>query len=221
MYPVLQYNYHSHSTDTVYTNSLIFSPYTMQIMIYKNKIRIQKIDLDNYGMMYLLDEITKKECTMDRPFYIDTNNDFTPMILRKPVILTTLRNLYREGSGMTPDSHFVILKKIMEKNYLMNPNYLDNNLDYNGNHIITKYHPKSLVMMIQYYSKKKNKMKYTLIVNRDIDPNIPTGWDRIKSGIIGYINHFKQQLNQKKAFIFPILWYMADHHYPTKKVIYL
>lgn len=225
-YPAIQFIYYS-SSENNYMNTIIFSPYSMQVMIFRNRARIVSIDLSNRSRITLqyidtVEGATPIYCTLDRPFYVN-EKEFHPMILRRPILLTTLRQLYSEGSGRMNDCQFIVLKKRIadEGKYMINPIYLDNTMDYNMSNIVSRYHPKTLVMMIQYYSKKKQKMKYTLLVNRDIQQKMATGWNRISSGVVDYLNRNKELINKKKAFIFPIFWYFVDYLYPIKKIIYL
>lgn len=226
-YPAIHFIYHSSSSENNYINTIIFSPYSMQVMIFRNKVRIISIDLNNRSRMTLRHIDMDKgshpiHFTLDRPFDINEQG-FHPMILRRPIILTTLRHLYSEGSGRMNDCQFIVLKKRIasEGKYMINPIYLDNTLDYLMSNIVSRYHPKTLVTMIQYYSEKKQRMKYILLVNRDIEPTIATGWNRISSGVVDYLNRNKEMINKKKAFFFPIFWYCVDHLYPVKKIIYL
>jgi len=222
-FPAIQFIYSS-SSGNKYTNTIVYSPYTMQIMIFRGRVKIQSIDLDNNCRMTIahIDDKDSYHFTLERPFNIHMN-EFHPMILRKPIILTTLRHMYTEGTGNMNDCQFIVVKKkiVNEGNPLVDPIYLENILDYNGMNIVSRYHPKTLVTMIQYYSKKKQRMKYTLLVNRDIQHDTLTGWNRISSGVVDYLNRHKEILNHKKAFYFPIYWYIVDKLYPMKKIIYL
>lgn len=85
----------------------------------------------------------------------------------------------------------------------------------------TKYHPETLVHIIEYISSKTLKNKYTLIIGKDVSKKRASGYDSKKSGLSLYLEKMNEVLQEKNGFIIPIYYSTAIIVYKKIKTIYL
>jgi hypothetical protein len=108
------------------------------------------------------------------------------------------------------------VKQIFDSEYLYNKVLPFDNIKYDD-----KYHPKSLVHVVNYCSSKNDEIKETIIIGKDISKNKITGYDNKSSAINKYIESQELQLSEKQAFITPIFWFSCKHVFPKAKIVNL
>ena len=90
-----------------------------------------------------------------------------------------------------------------------------------GNNIESeKFHPKTLVHLIQYNSKE-NKKKITIVIGKDSDLLDINGYDNKKSGFDNYLLKYENEIIEKESFIMPMLYYKAIQIYKNSKIVIL
>lgn len=210
IYPLLYFDYTSKTMDTTYINSLVLCPYTMRLMIFKGKVIIEKYE-DN-TTMYLRHLDSNDVFTTTNPFIGDRVH-----LLRRFVKLMNLRNAFTFVS----DPMYVIVKNVVNLNPILPATYTDDIFDGNQNIIYSTYHPKTIVNIVQYYSHQDHQYKHAILVGKDANRTTVSGYDYAKSGFAMYVVAYREKLEKKKAYIFPILWYMAIKIYTKAKIINL
>lgn len=214
-YPTLYFDFWVEKDNVFYENSLVLCPITLRSMIYKGKIKI--IDIIN-DRLYLLNSDTNDEFFMDLPYtghYDEFGKDkrIKSQVKRFEVKVLTLRDC----SMFILDPRFIIIKK--NDTPIISEEYYINRLTYDGLPIYTMYHPKTLVYMIQYYSFSKEKYIYIALVCKNIDKDTPTGYNYKISGVWNFIEKHKNSFVEKRAYIYPIFWFMVERLYKDAKIV--
>jgi hypothetical protein len=80
-------------------------------------------------------------------------------------------------------------------------------------------HPKTLVYIVQYWSYIDKKYKYSVIIGKDINKDVVSGYSYTNSGIWNYLNRYKHKFADMKAYIYPILWFMVERLYKDIKIV--
>ena len=222
-YPVLYFNFWSEKDNITYVNSLVVCPITMRSMIYKGKIKILDIVDDR---LYLKNTDTSDEFFMDSP-YTGSYDDFgvekkiKSHVKRHEVKLLTLRDTFM----FLIDPKYIIIKKELQEELKHRPiiydRYYTNKLDYKGYPIHTTLHPKTIVYMVQYYSHSMKKYRYTVVVGRDINRETITGYSYRASGVWEFIMKHIHEFIKKRAYIYPIFWFMVERLYTDVNMVYV
>jgi hypothetical protein len=216
-YPVLYFNFWSEKDETMYENTLVVCPITIRSMIYKGKIKILDV-IDN--RLYLLNTDTGDEFFMDLPYtghYDDqgVEKKIKSQVKRHEVKILLLRDVFTS----VLDPKYMIVN---EKNRtIIYDGYYSNRYTHLGFPIHTTFHPKTIVYMVQYHSYKINAYRYTVIVGNDINKENVTGYNYKTSGIGEFMDQHKQMFIKKRAYIYPIFWFMVDVLYRDVKTIYI
>jgi hypothetical protein len=215
-YPLLYFDFWSEKDNTTYRNTLLVCPITMRAMIYKGKIRILDVINDR---LFLLNLDTNDEFFMDTPYtghYDEKGQEkkIKSHIKRHEVKIPTLRDAFT----FLLDPIYIVVKKEKQLKPIINIGYYSNKYTYLGLPIHTALHPKTLVYMIQYYSHHTKNYRYTVIVGQDINRETPTGYNYRASGLWDFMMKNMKDFVEKKAYIYPIFWYMIDKLYGGKDV---
>ena len=214
-YPILYFEFWHEKSQTTYINSLVVCPITMRMMLYKGIIEIIDIVKDR---LYLKNLDTDDEFFMDLPYtghYDEKGNvkKIKSQTKRHEVRLLTLRDLFLVIS----DPKYIVLKNKEKK--IIKDDYYTNRYTYDNLPIYTMFHPKTIVYMIQYYSKANNKYKYIVLIGKNISKTEVTGYNTKASGIFDYIKSNYDKLTNKRAYIYPIFWFMVDKIYNDVNVL--
>ena len=214
-YPVLYFKYWSNKHNETYINSLVVCPFTIRSIIYKGKIRI--IDIVNY-VLVLKNLDTGDEFFMDNPYtgkYDDDKKEkkIKSHVNRHEVKISILRHIYM----FTTDLKYIDVK-INDKKSIINKKYYHNKLDPIGQPLHNTYHPKTLVYVIQYYSHNIKQYKYYVIIGNNINKDTITGYNYKNTQLLKYLDTNKQIIINKKAYIYPILWYMVGILYKNAEI---
>lgn len=218
-YPIMYFDFWSSKDNITYKNTLLVCPITLRSIIYKGIITI--INIIN-GRLYLLNNDTQDKFFLDAPYtgeYDKQGNkkSIKSHIKRFDVKLLLLRDVFM----FMTDPQFIIIKKKYILPQIFDKLYYTNNKSYNNMQLTTKYHPKTLVYVIQYYSYKLNKYKYIILHGHDINKTKITGFNYKASKIFSYLNTNLNTLINKKAYIYPILYGYIDIFYKDYTSIYL
>jgi hypothetical protein len=63
---------------------------------------------------------------------------------------------------------------------------------------------------VQYYSKTDKTYRHLLLIGSTIDENTVSGYKYKLSKVWKYTEENKETLIEKRAFIYPILWYTVE-----------
>jgi len=216
-YPVLYFDFWSTKDDTVYKNSLLVCPITLRSMIYKGRIKILDIINDR---LYLLNGDTNDEFFMDAPYtghYTETGEEkkIKSHVKRFEVKILTLRDAFM----FVLDPKYLIIPEELKTKPIIYERYYTNRLTHTGLPIHTSFHPKTIVYMVQYYSHSMKMYKYNVIVGRDINKETVTGYNYKTSGLWAFINKHMSEFVEKRAYIYPVFWFMIDKLYQNVKII--
>lgn len=216
-YPVLYFEFWSEKDNITYHNSLVVCPITMRSMIYKGKIKI--IDIIN-DRLYLLNTDTRDEFFMDSPYtghYDEAGQEkkIKSHVKRHEVKILTLRDMFM----FLIDPKYLVLKKELKHRPIIYERYYSNRLNYEGASLHTTFHPKTIVYMIQYYSRSMKRYRYTVIVGRDINKDTVTGYSYKASGVWDFIMKHMHEFIKKRAYIYPIFWFMVEKLYSDFNIV--
>jgi hypothetical protein len=214
-YPVLYFDFLSTKDNVVYENSLLVCPITLRSFIFKGKIKILDIIDDR---LRVLNTDTNDEFFIDDPYtgkYDDQGREkkIKSHIKRHEVKILTLRDTFM----FIPDPKFIVINK--KEKTIINEWYYVNRMTYDNLDIYTSFHPKTIVYMVQYYSKKINGYRYTVIIGKDINKEIPTGYDFKSSGIWNFIERHRTEFVEKRAYVYPVFWFMVERLYKNFKTV--
>lgn len=230
-YPILYFDYWSKKDNIIYNQSLVVCPITLRSMIYKGRIQILDIVNDR---LYLINTDTGDEFFMDSPYtghYDDDGKEkkIKSHVKRHEVKLLILRDAFM----FLIDPKYIILKDEsikstvtglideLKQRPIINEHYYLNRLTYDNDSIHTTFHPKTIVYIVQYYSHNMKRYKYSAIIGRDINRDTITGFSYKFSGTWEFINKHMDEFVKKKAYVYPVFWFMVEKLYPEINLIYI
>jgi hypothetical protein len=216
-HPVLYFDFWSEKDNVIYKNSLLVCPITMRAMIYKGRIKILDILNDK---LYLLNTDTNDEFFMDSPYtghYDEQGREkkIKSHVNRHEVKILTLRDAFT----FLIDPKYMVVTEEMKKKPIIHEGYYINRYTYDGLPIYTAFHPKTIVYMVQYYSHNTKNYRYTVIVGKDINRDEITGYNYKASGLWAFINKHLKEFVEKRAYIYPVFWFMIDRLYSDVKMV--
>lgn len=217
-YPVIYFDFWSEKDDTTYLNSLLVCPITMRAMIYKGKIKILDVINDR---LYLLNIDTGDEFFMDAPYtgHYDEHGQEKKIkshVKRQEVKILTLRDSFM----FLIDPKYIVVNESKKKHEsIMYNGYYINRYTHEGLPIHTALHPKSIVYMVQYYSHSTKNYRYMVLVGKDINRDSITGYNYKSSGLWTFIGKHIKSFTDKRAYIYPVFWFMIDKLYTDVKMI--
>lgn len=194
--------------------TIVFCPITMAVTGFFGKYVAKKYVGD---VLYLED---KKNGNIF-PIYEIHNSDIksSENVKRITVMLMTYRDTIKYQITFYP--MFVTLNNSIKHNeYIIDKEYYENDLDMNDKHIETKIHPKTLVYLIIYKSNKSNKIKQSIIIGKGASDKI-SGFNQSKSLLFKFIYEIYDTILNRKGYIVPMLWYMAEKIFPDAKNVFV
>lgn len=218
-YPVLYFDFWSKKDNITYKNSLVVCPITLRALIYKGTVKI--IDIINDRLL-LLNTDTIDEFYMDSPYvghYTDDGKEkkIKSHVKRHEVKILTLRDTFM----FLIDPKYIVLKGGLKQRSIINEQYYTNRMTYDNFGTHTIFHPKTLIYVVQYYSHSMKQYKYNAIVGRDINKEVITGYSYKFSGTWEFINEHMGEFIKKRAYVYPVFWYMIEKLYPEINMIYV
>jgi hypothetical protein len=200
-----------YSEDKIVEVSIIVCPRTLRCAVFEGHFKAKFYKDDRL----ILENEEKSLIPIDLNIAIDNEYNLE-LNKRYQLYIQTLKNAlidYYDIKYLHPKNKI--------KNYIIRKKYLNDNLDVFNNIIQdNKFHPKTLVHLIQYNSKD-NKKKITIIIGKDSDLLEINGYDNKKSGFDGYILKYEDDIIKKESFIIPMLYYKAIEIYKNAKIIVL
>jgi hypothetical protein len=115
---------------------------------------------------------------------------------------------HREIFAFDSDPKYLIIET-KEKSIFNIDYYLDKNGVY-GETLDTEFNPKSLIYVMQYYSKTDNAYRHLILMPASISKPEVVGYKYKESLIWKYMEQNKEKIIEKKAFIYPILLYTIE-----------
>ena len=213
-YPLLYFDFWVEKENTTYVNTLLVCPITMRSMIYKGRIKIIDVVDDN---LKLYNTDTNDTFMMDSPYTgnnvenIGTKKRIVSHIKRFKVKMTTLKSAYNYLMDMV----YIVPKSSLMQPPIFKIKYYDNRLTYDKKEIKTAIHPKTIVYVVQYYSFSQKQYIYTIIIGKDASKDEVSGYNYKYSGIFEYIDRYKEEYLKKRAYIYPVFWFMVEKLYPN------
>jgi hypothetical protein len=120
-----------------------------------------------------------------------------------------------------PDCEFID-QEISHPNSLVDSHYLKNDqIIYPAKNFSDKYHPKTIIYVIEYKSKKTGEYKYSLLVSKDVKKIKANKADIDINGFEIYLDHMGNKIREKGGLIYPCFWFAWDGLFPQSKLIKL
>jgi hypothetical protein len=200
-----------YSEDKIINVSIIVCPITLRCAVFEGKFKSKYYKDDRL----ILENEEKSLIPIDLNIALDNEYNLE-LNKRYQLYVQTLKNAlidYYDIKYLHP--------KNLAKKYVIRKNYLTDKSDEFGNIIESeKFHPKTLVHLIQYNSKE-NKKKITIIIGKDSKLLEINGYDNKKSGFDYYLLKYENEIIEKESFIIPMLYYKAIEIYKNSKIIIL
>jgi hypothetical protein len=160
---------------------------------------------------------TNDEFFMDLPYtgHVDESGKEKKIkshVKRHEVKILTLRDCFM----FVIDPQYIVINE--KKRSIIYEGYYSNTFTYDGKPIYTTYHPKTVVYMIQYYSHKIKNYRYSVLIGKDISKDDVTGYSYKASGVWKFIDKHKHEFIERRAYIYPIFWFMVDKIYRDQDV---
>lgn len=209
-YPIVYFKYTSKTNNRIYVNTLFMCPITFRSSIFKDILTISKINGFDIQLKHMDSGDT---FSVDNPFINDTKT----YILRRTIKILKMREIFTT----IIDPLYIVPNNNIQLPYIIDLSYISNKKDYNNKQISKiKYHPKTLVYIIRYLSTKSHKFNYTILIGCNANANQPSGYTN-NAMFQKYIDVHNKHIENKKAYIFPMLLYVALTTYTNAKIIKL
>lgn len=202
-YPVIHDKYEDNKVITIYScpftlfSCVYFGEYMPGNSVYNNNLTLNNKDIliiPILGNVYNKDSMTIMET----------------FIRKGEVKIMSLRN----AISMFPDILFINTESINKKESLIDSDYMkDKIVKYSHADYSDKFHPKQIIYVIEYYSKKKNGYKYTAIIPKN---NI---LDIAKNKFLQYFNKMIDKIRDKGGHIYSCYWFAWDATHNNFKTI--
>lgn len=202
-HPVIHDTFENNKKISVYVcpftlfSCVYFGEYVPGNKVYNNNLTL--IDKDKL-LIPIINTIYNKDDMTISDLYIRKNE----------VKIMTLRN----AISMFPDILFINHESITKKSYLVDNDYIKNNIiKYSHAQYSDKYHPKQIVYIIEYHSKKQNELKYSIIVPKN------SIFDVVKNKFWLYLNNMIDKIRDKGGHIYPCYWFAWSATHTSFKII--
>ena len=185
--------------------TIIVCPITLISVMFKGIFDI--VSYNNMIMMIKEQNNTESVIAINAGYKIDKKYVIETVRRAEVRIMT-----FRDALLNSPDCLYLNYNKKLD--YIIKNDYYTNTKDYN-NIDLSLYnliHPKTLVYLIQYKSKKASSgEKYSIILGNNVQKDIVTGYNLKKSGLIKYLQKQQDQIIKKNGFTLPMLWYAKNY----------
>jgi len=207
-HPILIYKHWSDKDQVYYDNSLLVCPLTLRSMIYKGKIKVEGIKFD-YELI-LLNEDTNDTFPISNPYTGHRDITGAEKKIKSQVKRLEVKILeHRDIFAFESDPKYLIIDT-HKQDPIINMSYLENRIGVYDEELITIYHPKSLVYVVQYYSDTDNAYRHMILISHQISKDNISGYKYRESRFWSYSEQNKDKLIEKRAFTYPILWYTIE-----------
>lgn len=232
-YPLIYDIFTETNNDNINSNNIpitvCFCPFTFACAVYEGTYSIANFLYD--GSLILRND--EKDTYLSIVTGITgkiINNKFTPISNLHGRRWETEIKLLRNAISDYPDCQYLIETSVnsdttQTETTIIEPlvpyDYIYSDEVYYDYEINNDFHPKTLVIVIQYVSNQENKHKYSIIVGKDATSTKATGFNTTTSGLTDYIEKTEHELKEKASFIMPMFWFAAKTFHPTARIIIL
>lgn len=210
-HPIVYYKYWSDKDNVYYDNSLLVCPITMRSMIYKGKIRISH--LQNYEL-WIENTSTQDVFPISNPYtgHLDAEGKEKKIkshVKRHEVKVMEHRDIFAFDSDPRYVSFTLYNGKTKSTN-ILDPRYYEDRFDMHRKTVDCILHPKTLVYVVQYYSKTDNAYRHMVLCGPDMNGENVTGYEYRSSRVWKYMEDNRDRLIEKRAFVYPMIWYAIE-----------
>lgn len=202
--------------------SIIVCPYTLySVVLFGTYVPINKIFFSNIIIKNKINDNNIYVPILNNLYSMNTGELIEKNIRKDEVRIMTVRNILAKY----PDCLFIDTKKIdTNKSKIVDESY------YNGRDILYPvlnyndvYHPKTLIYIIEYMSKKTGKYKYTVIVPKGVEKDRvnPNNYNIKKNGFDNYIFQLFDKIREKNGMVYNCLWFAWNSAHPDSKILKL
>lgn len=205
-HPIFYYKHWSDKEMVYFDNSLFVCPITLRSMIYKGKIRVSKII--DYELI-LINTDTKDEFSISNPYTGHADLEGKEKKIKSQVKRHEVKIFeHRDMFAFESDPIYVVVDT--DADYILNKEYYSNRLDIHGKMLSNSIHPKTLVYIVQYYSKTDNRYRHLVLMGSNANQDTIVGYKYRKSKVWEHVRDNKETMITKRAFIYPMLWYTIE-----------
>jgi hypothetical protein len=212
-HPIMYYKHWSDKNGVYYDNSLLVCPITLRSMIYKGKIVVNSIESDGHELI-LENMDTGDTFPISNPYTGHFGADGETRVIKSHVKRHEVKILeHRDIFAFDSDPRYIVIAdKSSDKDTVVNLEYYTDRLDVGNNEkeLVTTLHPKSLVYVVQYYSKTLSAYRHIILISPAINKEKVSGYEYRSARIWKYMEENKDKLIEKRAFTYPILWCAID-----------
>jgi hypothetical protein len=169
-HPIFIYKHWSEKDQVYYDNSLFVCPITLRSMIYKGKVKV--IDIKGYEII-LLNEDTGDSFPVSNPYTGHFDKEGKEKKIKSQVKRHEVKILeHRDIFAFESDPKYIIIHNKNKTNKIETQlDYYTNKVGFYGETIFTSFHPKTLIYVVQYYSKTDKTYRHLLLIGSTIDEN--------------------------------------------------
>jgi hypothetical protein len=212
--------------DKIYKNNIIL------VKQNTNNIIIQLLSINNNLATSSVDRLDPATSSIDRldpaTSSVDRLDPATSSVDRLPIrkIDVTIMLLINALS-MFPDCLFLDMSKIIDILPMVPDDYRNNMNIYNSTkiNINPKFHPKTLIYGIEYYSSNmeldKPITKYTAIIGKTSSDTKTNDYNFKTNKYYNYFNSMESKIRKKIAVTIPCYWFAWIEFFPESKLILL
>lgn len=196
---------------TLFT-TIFFGKYQPTNKLFNNNIVLRDTNYHDNILIPILGQI-----------YSEQNKiQLNKFIRRHEAKIMTLRN----AISKFPDCQFIKIDKILDP--IVDNQYYQNDtilypLKQNNNNKYYKFHPKTLIYGIEYFTSQyinSKKKKYSAIFSNDSSKNRPNNYDIQNNGIERYFDQMIEKIREKGGLILPCLWFAWYSTFPDTKIFF-
>lgn len=210
-HPIIYYKHWSDKESVYFDNSLVVCPLTMRSMIYKGKIKIAR--RKNYEL-WLENTSTGDVFPMSNPYTGRTDQEGQEKKIKSHVKRHEVKIMeHRDIFAFDSDPRYVSLDLYSgdkKMNGIMDSLYYSDRHDIDRKTANSVLHPKTLIYVVQYYSKTDDTYRHMILCGPEMNRDSVTGYEYRSTRIWKYMEDNKTKLIEKRAFVYPMLWYAIE-----------
>lgn len=208
-HPILLYKHWSDKEQVYFDNSLLVCPLTMRAMIYKGKIKIENI-VDDYELV-IRNEDTNDVFPISNPYTGHLDAAGVEKRIKSHVKRVEVKILeHRDMFAFDSDPRYITIELDNESEPIVEPNYLESRFGIKNEELLTIFHPKSLVYVVQYYSETDGAYRHLVLISANMSKDEIVGYRYKNERFWSYSEQNKEKLIEKRAFIYPMLWFTIE-----------
>lgn len=179
--------------------------------VYNNNL-VLKDSKENEVIIPSLDNIYKENSDTNTYTLIDK------IIRKNEIRIMTLRN----AISKYPDCLYIDNSYLNKFDPIVPLNYIKNDqIFFPNNKFNNQYHPKTIIYIIEYKSKRTHSYKKTVLLTIDASSDSVNTVDIVKNGFDVYFQRMSEKIRNRGGLIYPCFWFVWNGIYPDSKVIKL